>query len=83
MNEVACPVCNKPLSVRLAHGRKSGKPFVMLVCAKDGRHLRGFINDKSFVDGVMEKAGIHPKGPDSTSTGRTGTKGRGTLGHEP
>ncbi len=71
MKSIACPVCSQDLSVRLARGRKSGKPFVMLVCGKDGRHLRGFISDKGFVAGVVEKAGMQP-----VSTGRTGTEGR-------
>ncbi len=58
MNTVLCPVCYLPLAVRLAKGRKSGKPFVMLVCAKDGRHIRAFVSDREFVDSVIEKAGI-------------------------
>ena len=58
MNNVPCPVCSTPLTVRPATGRKSGKPFVMLVCPEDGRHFRGFISDKEFVDRVIEKAGI-------------------------
>ena len=58
MNNVPCPVCSTPLTVRPATGRKSGNPFVMLVCPEDGRHLRGFISDKEFVDRVIEKAGI-------------------------
>lgn len=50
-----CPVCSQPLSVRLAEGRKSGKPFVMLVCAQDGRHMRAFISDRDFVSSVIAK----------------------------
>ena len=46
---VACPVCGTGLIVRLARGRKSGKPFVMLICPADGRHIRAFINDRDFV----------------------------------
>ena len=49
----ACPVCGKPLSARLAKGRKSGKPFVMLLCTADGRHFRGFISHRPFVEGVL------------------------------
>ena len=81
MKQLPCPVCSKSLSVRIAQGRKSGKSFVMLVCAKDGRHIRAFISDREFVKATVEKAGIHPGGPDSASTGRTGTEGRDTLGH--
>jgi len=50
-----CPVCNTGLMIRLAHGRKSGKPFVMLICPKDGRHIRAFISDKKFVKEVLVK----------------------------
>ena len=55
MSGVPCPVCKTSLSVRLAHGRKSGKPFVMLICPTDGRHLRGFINDRDYVSRVLER----------------------------
>jgi predicted RNA-binding Zn-ribbon protein involved in translation (DUF1610 family) len=50
-----CPLCGQPLSLRLARGRKSGKPFVMLICPQDGRHLRAFITDKEYVQGVLAK----------------------------
>lgn len=50
-----CPICHLPLSVQLARGRKSGKAFVMLICALDGRHFRGFISDRTFVKGVLER----------------------------
>ena len=49
-----CLVCREPLSVRLAKGRKSGKPFVMLVCGQDGRHFRAFITYQPFVREVLE-----------------------------
>ncbi|MBI2859187.1 MAG: hypothetical protein HYX90_08925 [Chloroflexi bacterium] len=52
-NLPGCPVCGQPLTVRLAHGRKSGKPFVMLICAVDGRHFRGFITDREYVEKVL------------------------------
>ena len=48
-NTTPCPVCGKPLSFRLAQGRKSGKPFIQLLCAQDGRHFRGFIGDKTYI----------------------------------
>ena len=49
MKKLPCPVCSETLSVRLATGRKSGKPFVMLVCPIDGRHIRAFVSDRDFV----------------------------------
>ena len=50
---IHCPICGAALSVRLALGRKSGKPFVMLLCPADGRHLRAFINDQTYVEEVL------------------------------
>ena len=51
----SCPICGQALVVRLARGRKSGKPFVMLRCSRDGRHYRAFINDKGYVAHVVER----------------------------
>ena len=51
---IPCIVCKGPLTVRLARGRKSGKTFLMLVCGRDGRHLRAFVNDKEFVRRVLD-----------------------------
>ena len=53
---IPCPVCRNTLEVRSAVGRKSNKPFLMLVCPLDGRHFRGFIADKNFVDQVISSA---------------------------
>jgi hypothetical protein len=52
---VPCLICGAALTLRLARGRKSGKPFLMLICPQDGRHFRGFINDQSYVKGVLAK----------------------------
>ncbi len=51
---IPCVVCGGPLALRVAHGRKSGKPFLMLVCTKDGRHFRAFINDQAYVRNVLD-----------------------------
>ena len=58
MNEVKCPVCATALSLAPAKSRKSKNPkqFLMLVCPSDGRHFRGFINDREFVRQVMQRA---------------------------
>jgi hypothetical protein len=53
LTAVPCPVCRQPLTLRPAQGRKSGKSFLMLVCLLDGRHFRGFINDRDYVDSVL------------------------------
>jgi predicted RNA-binding Zn-ribbon protein involved in translation (DUF1610 family) len=49
-----CPVCGQPLSFRLARGRKSGKPFLMVMCLQDGRHFRGFIGDRDYLAKLLE-----------------------------
>jgi predicted RNA-binding Zn-ribbon protein involved in translation (DUF1610 family) len=38
-----CPVCGETLAFLIARGRKSGKPFLMVKCLRDGRHFRGNI----------------------------------------
>lgn len=54
-NGLDCHICQTPLKVKLCFGRKSGKPGVSLSCPADGRHLRAFVTDKAFVQGVMER----------------------------
>jgi len=58
MNSIGCPVCTIPLSVTVARGRKSNKPFIMLKCSADGRHFRGFITDQSYVKRVIEESNL-------------------------
>lgn len=53
--QVLCPLCAQPLAVRLAKGRKSGKPFIMLRCPVDGRHFRGFITFQPYVAQVLAR----------------------------
>ena len=50
-----CLICGAQLDVRTARGRKSGKPFITLVCPKDGRHFRGFISNRDFVTQVLDR----------------------------
>jgi hypothetical protein len=52
---IPCIVCGSSLVLRTARGRKSGKPFLMLICPADGRHFRGFINDQGYVKEVLSK----------------------------
>ena len=54
-NIPSCPICGQPLTIGLAKGRKSGKYFVMLLCSKDGRHFRGFINHRPYVKEILER----------------------------
>ncbi len=54
-NGIPCLVCGEQLTIRLAKGRKSQKTFLMLICSKDGRHFRGFIDDRGYVDKVLAR----------------------------
>ena len=56
---IPCLVCGQQLTLRLATGRKSQKTFLMLICSQDGRHFRGFINDREYVDGVLSRLEGH------------------------
>ena len=51
---IPCPVCRADLDIRHATGRKSGKPFLMFICAEDGRHFRGFITHQGFMEQVLQ-----------------------------
>ena len=55
MKGISCPICRAAITVKSARGRKSNKPFIMLVCPEDGRHFRGFITDQSYVRQVLEQ----------------------------
>lgn len=68
MNSVIprCPICHELLIVRIARGRKSGKPFVMLLCSMDGRHFRGFINHRPFVEKVVDSLELIPQSQEKT-----------------
>ena len=46
---IPCPVCLEPMDIRPCRGRKSGKPFLMVICPQSGKHFRGFITDQDFV----------------------------------
>ena len=65
MNEINCPICSNALSIRIARGRKSNKPFIMLVCGKDGRHFRGFITDQPYVKKILEELSLPGMGTGS------------------
>ena len=56
---IPCLVCGTDLSLRLTRGRKSGKPFVMLICPIDGRHFRGFITSQPYVAEVLARLEGH------------------------
>ena len=56
---LTCLICGSHLTVRPAQGRKSKKPFIMLLCSRDARHFRAFINDQDYVRQVLERIETH------------------------
>ncbi len=64
--DIPCLVCRGPLTIRPARGRRSGKPFIMLVCGRDGRHFRAFINDQEYVRQVLERVEDPQHGPEGS-----------------
>ena len=68
---IPCIICHLPLTMRTAQGRKSGKTFIMLLCGKNARHFRAFINDKDFVERVIARARtVESNGSTGTGTSR-------------
>ncbi len=67
MKNILCLICSEPLSVRLAKGRSSNKPFIMLICPVDGRHFRAFISDQDYIKKILADKG--------TGTGTPGSPG--------
>ena len=51
---IQCPVCGDPLTFQITRSRKSGKPSLMLKCLRDGRHFRGFICDRDYMQRLLE-----------------------------
>ncbi len=56
----SCLICGTALTVRPARGRKSGKPFIMLLCPVSGKHFRAFVNDQEFVRQVIDRLEAKP-----------------------
>jgi hypothetical protein len=63
--QVPCLVCTTALALHLVRGRKSGKPFLMLICPVDGRHFRGFITQRDYVAGVLARLEGQAPSPES------------------
>ena len=69
---ISCLVCGETLSIRPATGRKSGKPFIMLICGTSGKHFRGFITDQVYIAEVMGRIEGRPKSEDSSDKSEPG-----------
>ena len=58
ISTVCCPVCGAVLKVKFSTSKR-GKVSLSLACPNDGRHFRGFINDRTYVDGVLSRLEGH------------------------
>jgi len=50
---IRCPVCEAELKVTTSTS-KAGKVALVLVCPRNGRDFRAFINDQDYVRRVMD-----------------------------
>ena len=50
-----CWICGETLDFNLARGRKSGKPYLSLVCPRDPRHCRLFCHDREVVSKIQRR----------------------------
>ena len=53
---IPCVVCGAPLAFSLGRTRRAQKPFIQVSCPRDPKHFHGFINDKDYIRGVLERA---------------------------
>lgn len=51
---IPCPICSEPLRFTVCTNR-NGKHSIGVHCPKDGRHFRGFINHKPFVESALDR----------------------------
>ena len=57
MNAITCLVCAGPIDIRFGTTGKKRKPFIHLRCRANGSHFRTFINDREFVERMLDEAG--------------------------
>ena len=51
---IPCPICAEPLRFTVTTNR-NGKHAIGVHCPQDGRHFRGFINHRPFVEGALDR----------------------------
>lgn len=51
---IPCPICSEALRFTVTTN-KNGKHAIGLHCPRDGRHFRGFINHKPFVEEALTR----------------------------
>lgn len=49
---IACPICGGDMKISVTTNR-NGKHAIGVHCPADGRHFRGFINHKPYVEEVL------------------------------
>ncbi len=51
---ISCPICGAPMRL-IVTTNKNGKHAIGVFCPQDGRHFRGFINHRPYVDQVIDQ----------------------------
>ena len=51
---IACPICGGDMKISVTTNR-NGKHAIGVHCPADGRHFRGFINHKPYVEEVLSQ----------------------------
>ena len=51
---IPCPICAEPLRLTVCTNR-NGKRSIGVHCPNDGRHFRGFVNHRPFVDDALQR----------------------------
>jgi len=57
INHCNVRLCKDPMAFQIAKSRKSGKPFLMVKCLRDGRHFREFVGDSGLCAKVAGNIG--------------------------
>jgi len=65
---IPCPICAEALRVSVTTNR-NGKHAISLHCPHDGRHFRGFINHRPFVEEALTRMAEAEEARQSASEG--------------
>ncbi len=80
---IACPICGGDMKISVTTNR-NGKHAIGVHCPADGRHFRGFINHKPYVEEVLgqilDAAGIPKSASQSPAETLQNGSGDGAAG---
>lgn len=80
---IACPICGGDMKISVTTNR-NGKHAIGVHCPADGRHFRGFINHKPYVEEVLgqvlDASGTPKLAPRSPAEALQNSSGDGSAG---